>query len=158
MLIKIINQQKNYTIISKTVIAFADFVIQNELKIFEKKNKIDISKNVKHSEFLIYIIDDKKIIELNNKIFNKNNPTDVISFGYFENFDPFLKVIAEIFISIDQAFVQSKKFQTNLNSEFLLYVVHGILHSFGYDDIDSKKRRLMRIREKYYMNFIKAYL
>ena len=39
--------------------------------------------------------------------------------------------------------------------ETTLYVIHGLLHLLGYDDISSKERTIMRREEKKLMTLVK---
>ena len=40
----------------------------------------------------------------------------------------------------------------------MLYIVHGLLHLMGYDDIESQDRKRMRAAEKRHMHHLKASL
>ena len=53
----------------------------------------------------------------------------------------------EIFISIDDAISQAKKFKTTWQSELVRYVVHGILHLRGFDDLNPVARKKMKREE-----------
>ena len=53
----------------------------------------------------------------------------------------------ELFICVDEAVFQAKQFGTNWQSEILRYVVHGVLHLRGYDDLQPDLRRKMKRAE-----------
>jgi probable rRNA maturation factor len=53
----------------------------------------------------------------------------------------------EIFISLDDAVVQARKFRTTWHSELIRYLIHGILHLRGYDDRRPACRRQMKREE-----------
>ena len=40
----------------------------------------------------------------------------------------------EIFICVDEAVWQARKFRTSWQSEIVRYLVHGVLHLLGHDD------------------------
>ena len=40
----------------------------------------------------------------------------------------------EIFICVDEAVLQARKFRTSWQSEIVRYLVHGVLHLLGHDD------------------------
>jgi probable rRNA maturation factor len=53
----------------------------------------------------------------------------------------------ELFVCVDEAIVQAKKFRTSWQSEIARYIVHGILHLLGHDDLKSNLRRRMKREE-----------
>ena len=53
----------------------------------------------------------------------------------------------EIFICLDEAVSQARRFRTTWQSELVRYVVHGVLHLLGYDDAASRARRRMKKAE-----------
>jgi len=57
--------------------------------------------------------------------------TDVIAFDYSIRAS---HLRGEIFICVDEALVQARRFRTTWQSESVRYVVHGVLHLLGFDD------------------------
>jgi probable rRNA maturation factor len=53
----------------------------------------------------------------------------------------------ELFICVDDAIFQAKQFNTNWQSEMVRYVVHGVLHLLGYDDLQPELKRKMKRAE-----------
>ena len=53
----------------------------------------------------------------------------------------------EIFVCVDEAIAQSKKFKTSWQSEIVRYIVHGVLHLRGHDDLRAGARREMKREE-----------
>lgn len=93
----------------------------------------------------ISIVDDPTIHRLNRDHLQHDWPTDVISF-VFEN--EAQCVDGEIIASYDTAERFYKKAGWRLEDEILLYVVHGLLHLAGMDDIESDDRQAMRNAEQ----------
>jgi len=58
-----------------------------------------------------------------------------------------LKLQGEIFISLDEALAQSRKYRTSWQSELIRYLVHGVLHLNGFDDSLSADRAKMKREE-----------
>ncbi|MFA6078904.1 MAG: rRNA maturation RNase YbeY [Candidatus Omnitrophota bacterium] len=97
----------------------------------------------------IVILDDKRIRALNKKYKRADRPTDVLSFdiggpvpskpGTF---------FGVIYISSDTASRNSKVFNTSFDEELVLYVIHGILHLFGYEDERPKDRLKMSKKQE----------
>jgi len=152
MKIKVYNRQKLCKLNIAKLKKIVSFVVQNEMAISKYASLLNITSNLK--EFLVYILDEKNMINLNLETFGKSTPTDVISFSYLDEEFIFEEefIIGEIFISLEQALKVYKKYKTNINYEFILYVIHGILHQFGYDDNNTHNIKKMRERENFYMN------
>lgn len=53
----------------------------------------------------------------------------------------------EIFVCIDEAVSQARRFRTGWQSELVRYVIHGVLHLRGFDDQRSGARRKMKRAE-----------
>ena len=102
----------------------------------------------------IVFLTNKKIRQLNKKFKGSDRATDVLSFdlgGRMFGTGPFL---GEAFISIDKAAENSKVFGTKFEEEIALYIIHAILHLFGYDDGTLKERVKMERRQKEILKFI----
>ena len=56
-------------------------------------------------------------------------------------------VHGELFVCLDEAVGQCRRFNTFWQSELVRYVVHGILHLLGYDDPQPAARRQMKREE-----------
>ncbi len=91
-----------------------------------------------------FFVTDKKIRELNLRYLGEDRPTDVIAFDSGSRDH----ILADIFISTGRAVSQAAVFKTSVLYELYLYVIHGILHILGYDDLCAKDRAVMRKREK----------
>ena len=81
------------------------------------------------------------MLKINKKYLKHNYSTDIITFDYSNERN---NLDGEIFISIDDARENSKKYHVTLNDEILRLVTHGILHMTGYDDTTTAKRRRMK--------------
>jgi rRNA maturation RNase YbeY len=53
----------------------------------------------------------------------------------------------EIFICVDEAVAQARRFRTSWQSELIRYLIHGLLHLRGYDDHNASSRRQMKRKE-----------
>ncbi len=124
-------------------------IFVNNIPEFEKDIQKTAQKVVKREklkgELSITFVDDKKIKEMNKKYTNRDSVTDVLSFG----FDDTPEFMGDIYISVPQAERQKEE---DLLSELKLLTIHGILHLAGYDDRTASERKVMREKEKYYLN------
>jgi probable rRNA maturation factor len=53
----------------------------------------------------------------------------------------------ELFICVDEAIRQAKRFRTTWQSELMRYIVHGVLHLLGHDDHRAADRLKMKREE-----------
>ena len=90
------------------------------------------------------IVDDPTIHELNREHLQHDWPTDVITF-VFEQFDE--QVEGEIIASADTATRLSQSAGWSPEDELLLYVIHGLLHLAGLDDVEADDQQEMRQAE-----------
>ena len=131
--------------------------LQNKIPISTKEVKKTILKTLsferikKTGEITVCFVGDRKIKELNKKFLRKNEATDCLTFDMLEASDP-KHIFADIIISTDTALRNAKAFRTNISKEINLYLIHGVLHLLGYDDLTPKDKKLMRGKEKEYVN------
>jgi probable rRNA maturation factor len=53
----------------------------------------------------------------------------------------------EIFLCLDEAVAQARLFDTDWQSELARYLLHGLLHLHGFDDLTPRARRRMKRQE-----------
>ncbi|HUA39613.1 MAG TPA: rRNA maturation RNase YbeY [Candidatus Sulfopaludibacter sp.] len=99
----------------------------------------------------IHLVAAPEIIRLNEKFLGHQGTTDVITFDYAEfrrrTSDVRRRLHGEIFICMDEAVWQARKFRTSWQSEIVRYLAHGVLHLIGYDDAHAGERREMKRAE-----------
>ena len=88
----------------------------------------------------LLLTDDAEIARIHGEFLDDPTPTDVISFD--------LDGTAEIVISTETAARMADLHGHSCADEVALYVVHGLLHLCGYDDIDAEDRQRMRQAER----------
>jgi rRNA maturation RNase YbeY len=81
---------------------------------------------------------------LNQNYLQHEGPTDVITFDYRETSSPGAALHGELFICPEIAVLQAREFRTDWRSELVRYVIHGILHLLGHDDLEPVARRKMK--------------
>ena len=99
---------------------------------------------ITEGELGISLVGAEEMARVNWRFLQHEGSTDVITFGY-ENSE--LKIHGELFICVVDAIKQAKEFGTIWQSEVIRYVVHGILHLLGYDDLKPSLRREMKREE-----------
>lgn len=92
----------------------------------------------------IYFVPPSRMAQLNEAFLSHTGSTDVLSFHYPDSI-PLL--CGEIFISVSDAKRQAREYRTTWQSEVVRYLIHGILHLDGYDDLEPRERRVMKRKE-----------
>lgn len=104
----------------------------------------------------VEFVNDNIMTRRNRELLGHEGTTDVITFSYFdEEFPEMLEgeTAIELIVNPDAAMREGEKRKNSSYSrETALYVVHGLLHSAGEDDLDPVSRRRMRLRERAVMS------
>lgn len=127
MKITVYNQQKNLPLSKSSVRA----VVAAALKFL----KMD------WEQITLYFVTEKKISSLHQQFFDDPTSTDCITFPIDDRH-------GEIFVCPATAIAYAGKRKLDPYVETMLYVVHGLLHLAGYDDLEETAKRSMRKKEK----------
>ena len=102
----------------------------------------------------IHLVETSEIVRLNEGFLRHKGSTDVISFDYAERQRRSSKpthspasIEGEIFICLEEAVSQARKFHVSCQKELARYVIHGVLHLCGHDDLSVGQRRRMKLEE-----------
>ena len=102
-------------------------------------------------ELCFHFIGREEMAALNETFLQHAGSTDVITFDHSEPAtrppQPGTAWHGEIFISLDDAVAQARQFRTTWQAEVIRYLVHGLLHLAGWDDLEPRKRRKMKREE-----------
>ena len=109
----------------------------------------------------VAIVDNETIHDLNRRYLQHDYETDVLSFLLESELDPSslpipkdaprgtgLRIDGEIIVSAEMAKQRAAKYRWRPINELTLYIVHGLLHLCGYDDLSDKEKSVMRRREQ----------
>jgi probable rRNA maturation factor len=117
-------------------------------------------EQVASASISLVFVDDREIQRLNRDYLQHDYATDVISFlleerlpdrddaspesprGYGKYLD------GEVIVSVETAIRSAEEYRWSAEQETILYVVHGLLHLVGYDDVSDDERAVMRRREQ----------
>lgn len=117
------------------------------------------AEQVREAEISIAIVDDVTMRELNRRHLEHDYDTDVLSFllecepgeGDVATADKprgrGKRIEGEVIASADMAVRMAANYGWRPIDELTLYVVHGLLHLAGYDDLTDAERGIMRARE-----------
>jgi probable rRNA maturation factor len=93
----------------------------------------------------VSLVDDAAIRDVHKQFFNTARTTDVISFDLTDA-GADMRVF-DIIINTDQARRQADKRGHSVAAETALYLVHGLLHQLGFDDMDDLAAKRMHRQE-----------
>ena len=104
------------------------------------ENKLQI----RNKSINIILIDNSEIKKLNNTYREKDEVTDVLTFP-----DGYLNNLGDIFIAIPQCEKQATELEHSFNRELGFLVVHGFLHSIGYDhQNDEEEKEMINLQDQ----------
>lgn len=108
--------------------------------------------NNQNKSINIILVDNTEIKRLNKEYRNKDYATDVLTFpdGSFNN-------LGDVFVSIPKMEEQAQELGHSTNREMGFLVVHGFLHTLGYDhQTQEEEDEMTRLQEKI-LNSAKLY-
>lgn len=95
----------------------------------------------------VIFVDDKRMVDLNSTYLRHHYTTDVLSFPLHDPGEP---LDGEVYVNIDQARRQARKFKATYKAELARLVIHGALHLIGYDDsTERNKKRMSHLEDRY---------
>ncbi|MHC5075367.1 MAG: rRNA maturation RNase YbeY [Planctomycetota bacterium] len=97
-------------------------------KHFGRTNERDCSYEIN-----IVIVNDSEIRKLNKSFRNSDSVTDCLSFDISEDNSVSAKSL-EIIVNAEKAIRKADELGHSPQSELALYITHGLLHNFGFND------------------------
>ena len=123
---------------------------------------------ITEAELGINLVSAREMTLVNENFLQHEGSTDVITFDHAQvvgddvrrlksqksktnNESPHVvsdkQIHGELFVCVDEAIMQARQFKTDWQSEVVRYVVHGVLHLLGHDDLRVAARRTMKREE-----------
>ena len=149
-------------------------LVVDEPRLRDAVVRVLTEERVHSASISLALVDDAEIHRVNHEFLGHDYPTDVISFLLSEegspgagvrmrevdggdlgmpapqpstfNRQPLLE--GELIVSTETALREAAAHGWSAHDEVLLYVVHGLLHLCGYDDLTDEARPAMRVRER----------
>lgn len=97
----------------------------------------------------------KAMREIHADHFNDPSDTDCMSFPIDPEGLHTPHVFGQVVVCPKTAILYSQDHQADPYEELALYIIHGLLHCIGYDDLSPKDRRKMRAEEAKCMEAVK---
>lgn len=135
---------------------------QKDLKVYKRPLQLLVEVvlslyDVKPDQVYICFVTAKSMREIHAEHFNDPTDTDCMSFPIDPEGLHTPHVLGEIIVCPKTALIYSENHKKDPYQELALYVVHGLLHCLGYDDIDPKDRKKMRQEEAHCMKEIEKH-
>jgi probable rRNA maturation factor len=108
-------------------------------------------EGVEYDEVSLYFIDTETISDLHQTYFQDPSPTDCISFPMDDHSEEGYKILGDVFVCPAVGIAYAKTHNGSASEEINLYIVHGLLHLLGYDDISEEDKLVMREAERRHM-------
>jgi probable rRNA maturation factor len=106
---------------------------------------------ITEAELGINLVAAREMALVNETFLKHTGSTDVITFDHAEKRKSRARkkktLHGELFICVNDAIAQAREFKTTWQSEVVRYVVHGVLHLLGHDDLKPRLRRRMKQEE-----------
>ncbi len=141
MQINVFNKQRLIAIKTADVKKITEAVIA-----LEKQNCHEVTVN---------FVSVKEISKLHALYFDDPSPTDCISFPMDDADESNYRILGEIFVCPQVAKEYAREKKKDFYLEITLYIVHGLLHLIGYDDIKAQDKVKMRAAEARNMRYLK---
>ena len=129
-------------------------VCRVDLRVLRRIVKAALQEILKEGAFDlgIYLVGAAEMTDLNETFLRHRGPTDVIAFDYSQRAKRGLSSFpaalhGEIFVCVEEAIRQARRFRTTWQSELVRYVLHGMLHLRGFDDSRRRQRQKMKREE-----------
>jgi probable rRNA maturation factor len=108
------------------------------------------AEGVRAASISIALVDDATIHDLNRRHLGHDWPTDVITFALSDPGEPELS--GELVVSAEMAATTAEEAGLDPSAELALYVIHGLLHLCGLDDLTPDDADAMRRREAWHLD------
>ena len=119
-----------------------------------------VKLEVTQGEIGVHLVGAAEMAGVNWQFLQHSGSTDVITFDHREAVlvpdHPELELYGELFVCVDDALKQAEAFRTTWTSEVVRYVVHGVLHLLGHDDLQPHLRRRMKREEERLLRWLET--
>ena len=149
-------------------------LVLDERRLRDAVVRVLTEERVHSATISLALVNDAEIHRVNREFLGHDFPTDVISFRLNEDgvqgsgvgsqdvddggvglsvpqpstLNPQPHLEGELIVSTETAIREAASHGWSPHDELLLYVVHGLLHLCGYDDLTDEARPAMRVRER----------
>ncbi|MGE3309598.1 MAG: rRNA maturation RNase YbeY [Limisphaerales bacterium] len=128
-----------------------DVVIRNRQRTFRVDGRrlrkatedlLDRELGLAEANLGIHLIGSGTMAAMNWRWLRHEGSTDILTFDHRSNTGE--PMHGELFISLEDAAAQASVYGTTTDAELARYVIHGVLHLLGYDDVEPAARAVMK--------------
>lgn len=101
------------------------------------------------AELDLAIVSSAEMAEMNDRFLGHRGDTDVITFDLTEDGQD---IVVQLIVCDEVAVRVAGENNLSPKQELSLYIIHGLLHTMGYDDITPAKFRCMKKRQNELLN------
>jgi probable rRNA maturation factor len=136
LFLEILDEQDNLVVDLKKVRTVCEHILADGKMISGKIN--------------VVLVNSDTIQQFNRDFLQHDYPTDTISFP-IEKRQSDGHLEGEVLVCTEVAKERSEEFGWTAEEESLLYVIHGMLHLIGFEDITPEQQTVMREKERHYL-------
>jgi probable rRNA maturation factor len=125
-----------------------NFVFKHKIKTRKWLTNVVREENSLLLDLNYIFCSDNYLSDLNKKYLNHNSFTDILTFPDTSDQD---KISGDIYISVERIKDNAEKYTQPFDKELARVMVHGLLHLLGYRDKTSGEKKLMTMKEDYYL-------
>lgn len=126
--IRVLNAQRKFPV---EIAALANFAMSAFIRVLALRARAgSVLQDL--TDITVILVSDRRIASVHRQFMKIAGATDVITFQE-----------GDIFVGVETAERQARKFGTSMEREVQLYIIHGLLHLRGFDDRTAAKARLM---------------
>ena len=133
--VAVINAHRRYRIGKKLVTGYVRRVLKD--------------RKQRNAKLSVIFIDSRYCRFINKRYLRHDYVTDVISFPLEKG----KNLEGEIYVNLDRARQQARRYRVSFANEIARLVVHGTLHLVGYDDRTTKGAARMKKEENKHIQF-----
>lgn len=147
MIVTIYNKQKDLSLSLANARLMISFLLKN--------------LHISTDEVIFHFVSKAAIGKMHASFFDDPSPTDCISFPLdpadTSPSDEKHRILGEVFVCPQVAIEYAEENNLDPHEETALYMIHGILHLLGYDDLTPSDRRKMRQMEQKCLKICKPF-
>ncbi|BAO75558.1 rRNA maturation RNase YbeY [Winogradskyella sp. PG-2] len=125
-----------------------DFSLDNTDQFSEWISKAISEEKCREGDVNYIFCSDDYLLKLNVDFLDHDTLTDIISFDYSVG----KELHGDIYISVDRVKENASDFRVSFSDEISRVMIHGVLHYCGYKDKSEVDKRIMRLKEDYYLS------
>lgn len=142
--ISLVNRQRKFQIYFRRIRPMVYFFLDDCLKLSDWN-------------LTVVFLGPKSIEKWNQEHLQHAGPADILTYDYSGNPETKLdskSISGELLICPQVAFEVAPQYDKSWPNELSRYIIHGILHLLGYDDIEPGDRKVMKLAENKWMRLL----